>query len=213
MKLKKLKKSKYISLKLQILKLSYKKKQFNQDLTLKSTEILLNKIANIIFRYSFAGKKILFVGFPNEFNKILENSKHLGIPEFMLFNGLLLNNNTILNNKSNKLKIPKNIFKLTLRLKRKADLIIAYNLTNESMLLKETYLTTIPVITLNSKWNIQNNLAVYESTGNYHFCFEKKENQQFLFSLIRSIIVISNKYKHSRLKNVNPKRTRNSTLL
>lgn len=195
MKLKKLKKSNYISLKLQILKLSYKKNQYNQDILLKSTEILLNKIANIIFRYSSANKRILFIGFPNDFNTILAGSKHLAIPEFMLFNGILQNNDSILSNKNNKLRVPKNIFKLTLKLKNKADLIITHNITNELILLKEAYLNTIPVITLNSTWDILNNKAAYESTGNYHFCFEKKENQQFLFSLMRTLIIKSNKYK------------------
>lgn len=201
MKLKKLKKSNYISLKLQILKLSYKKKQFNQDLILKSTEILLNKITNIIFRYNSANKRILFIGFPDDFNKILIGSKHLAIPEFMLFNGILLNNNTLLSTKNNKNRVPKNIFKLTLKLKNKADLIVTHNLTNELILLKETYLNTIPVITLNSTQDILNNKAAYEATGNYHFCFEKKENQQFLFSLIRTLIITSNKYKKSPSNN------------
>jgi hypothetical protein len=198
MKLKKLKNPKYFSLKLQILKLSYKKKQFKQDASLKSTEILLNKIANIIFQYSTANKKILFIGFPNNFNKTLENTKHIAIPEFMLLNGLLHNNNTVLNNPNNEIKISKNIFKLTLKLKRKADLIMAYNLTNEMIAIKESYLATIPLITINSKWDILNNKAAYESTGNYYFHFEKNENRQFMFSLISTLITTSKRYKKSR---------------
>lgn len=200
MKLKKLKKSRYISLKLQILKLSYKKKQFYQDqaLTLKSTEILLNKIANIIFQYTIANKKILFIGFPNNFNKFLQKSKHIAIPEFMLFSGLLYNNNTVFNHTNKKVKIPKNLLKLTLKLKRKADLIMTYNLTNELSTIKESYLATIPIITINSKWEILNTKATYESTGNYQFYFEKNENQQFLFSLIRTLLLTSKRYKRSQ---------------
>ena len=62
MKLKKLKKLKYPNLELQILKL-YKKKNLNSKTETKLTEILLNKIANIIYLYHINNKTILFLGF------------------------------------------------------------------------------------------------------------------------------------------------------
>lgn len=94
----KLIKSKYPNLELQIVKQYSKKKIFNPKTELKLTEVLLNKIANVIYLYHVTGKTILFLGFPENFNKILKSTKHLLVPEFMWQNNMLSNNISFSNN-------------------------------------------------------------------------------------------------------------------
>lgn len=117
MKLKKLKKSNHLFLQLQILKPFSKKKFFNNRILLKSTELLLNKIAKIIYHYHVENKTILFLGFSEHFSKILKNTKHILVPKFMWFNGIFSNNARFLN--KHKTKLPKNFIKLILKLKKK----------------------------------------------------------------------------------------------
>lgn len=193
MKLKKLKKSKHLFLQLQILKLFSKKKSFNNKAMLKSTELLLNKIAKIIYHYNITNKTILFLGFPETFSKNLKNTKHLLIPQFMWFNGLFSNNVSILN--KSKTKLPKNLIKLILKLKKKADLIIIYGLNDNLLALKESYLARIPAITLNEKQNILHLKSAYSSTGSYNFFIEKSENTQKIFSFIGAILEQAKKLK------------------
>jgi hypothetical protein len=193
MKLRKLKKSKYPFLQLQILKLYGKKKSLNPKAPLKSTEILLNKIASILYRYHVEGKTIIFLGFPDHFSVILKNTKHLLVPEFLWFNGLFSNNISFPNNSRKETKIPKNIFKLMKKLKKKADLIVVYGLNDNTTALKESYLTRIPAITLSEKLSVLNLKSAYNSTGSYNFFVEKTENTQFFFSFIRAVLTKAKK--------------------
>lgn len=194
MKLKKLAKSKHFFIQFQILKLYSQKKTFNSRTTIKSTEILLNKIANVIYRYHFADKKILFLGFPDSFSKTLKQTRHLLIPEFMWFHGML-RNKISQSHYGKKTKIPKNIFKLILKLKEKPSLVLVYNLNNNSTAIKESYLARIPVITISKKLNILNVKSAYESVGNYNFLIEKTKNTNFVFSFIKAIINQAKKKK------------------
>jgi hypothetical protein len=196
MKLKKLTKSKQFFMQLQILKLYSKKKTINSKTTLRSTEILLNKIANVIYRFHIAGKKILFLGFPNHFSNTLKHTKHLFIPNFMWFNGMLTNKASNAQYKKTT-KIPKNLFKLLLKLKEKPSLIIVYNLNDNLAAVKESYLRHIPVITFNNKLDILDIKSVYKSTGSYNFLIEKIKNNNFVFSFIKTII-----YQGKRKKKV-----------
>lgn len=202
MKLKKLKKSKHLFLQLQILKLFSKKKYFNDRTLWKSTEILLNKIAKIIYQYHVENKTILFLGFPEHFSKVLKNTKHILVPKFMWFNGLISNNTTFLNKP--KTKLPKNLIKLILKLKKKPDLIIIYGLNDNLLALKESYLARIPAITFDTKEKSLNQKSTYSSTGSYDFFIEKSENSQKIFSFINAVVTQakkSNKNKTNSLKN------------
>jgi len=204
MKLKKLAKSKHFFIQFQILKLYSRKKTFNSKTTVKSTEILLNKIANVIYRYHIADKKILFLGFPCSFSKTLKNTRHLLIPKFMWFHGLL-SNKVSQNHNGKKAKIPKNIFKLILKLKEKPSLIFVYNLNDNLTAIKESYLAKIPVITISKKLNILNVKSTYESMGSYNFLIEKTKNTSFLFSFIKTVINQAKKNKKvGKLRNSTP---------
>ena len=193
----KIKKLKYPNLELQILKLYSKKINLNSKTETKSIEILLNKIANIIYLYHSTNKTILFLGFPTDIQKILKTTKHIAIPEFMWQNNML---NFVYNNK--KTKVPKNIFKLQTKLKKKVDLVIINNLNINMIAFKEIYLARIPTITITNQINIKKMRTSYNSTGSYHFFTEKQENTNFFYVFLKTVIIKAKKNtKFKRQKN------------
>lgn len=196
MKLKKLQKFKYSNLELQILKQFSKKKNFNRKVEIKLTEILLNKIASIIYFYHITNKTILFVGFPKNLTKILKTTKHISIPEF-IWQSNMFNNNFISNNK--KIKIPKNIFKLQTKLKKKVDLIVINNLDINMIAFKESYLARIPAITITKKIDISKVKSDYNITGSYHFFAEKEENSNFFYLFLKSVLMRAKKCYNNTL--------------
>ena len=183
MKLKKLKKLKYSNLELQIFKLFRKKKNFNSQTEIKSTEILLNKIANIIYLYHITNKTILFIGFPTDLTKTLKLTKHILIPEFMWQNNMFN-----LTKNSKKTKTPKNIFNLQTKLKKKVDLVVINNLDINLTAFKESYLARIPAITITKEINISKMKSNYNTIGSYHFFSEKQENTNFFNLFIKTIL-------------------------
>lgn len=198
MKIKRLRNLKYSNLKLQIFKLYKRKKDFNPKIEIKLTEILLNKIANVIYLYHITNKTILFIGFPNNFTKILKRTKHILVPEFMWQNNMFN-----LDNHNKKVKIPKNIFKLQKKLKKKVDLIVINNLTTNKNIYKESYLARIPTITITKEINISSVESGYNSTNNYNFVTEKEENTHFLYLFIKTILIRAKKYSKKRILNFN----------
>lgn len=195
MKLKNLKKSKrYPNLELQVTKLYSKKKNFKPKTEIKLTEILLSKIANIIYLYHVTGKTILFIGFPISFNENLKTTKHFIIPEFLWRNNMF---NPPINssNRSKNTKIPKTIFKLKTKLKKKVDLIVINNVDKNKMALKESYLTKVPSITLTEKHKITENKFSYNSISSYNFFSEKEENKNFFFLFVKTVLLRAKKFR------------------
>ena len=193
MKLNKYKKLKYPNLELQIYKLYSKKKDFNPKIEIKLTEILLNKIANIIYLYHVSNKTILFLGFPNSLTKILKTTKHINVPEYMWQNNMFRFSN---NSNNSKTKTPKNIFKLQTKLKKKVDLIVINNLEINMNAFKESYLARIPAITITKKLDFsKTKLNYYNSTGSYHLITEKKNNVNFIYLFIKTILLKAKKEK------------------
>ncbi len=195
MKLKKLKKLKYPNLELQIFKLYSKKKVFNSKTEIKQTEVLLNKIANVIYLYHVTGKTILFLGFPKDFIKILKTTKHILVPEFMWQDNMF---NFTSNNK--KTKIPKNIFKLQMKLRKKVDLTVINNLKINLIAFKESYLARIPSITITKEIDISRIKSNYNSTNSYNFFAEKEENINFFYSFIKTILMRAKKKNNRKFK-------------
>lgn len=195
MKLKKLKRLNYSNLELQIFKLFSKKKKFNSKTETKLTEILLNKIANIIYLYHITDKTILFLGFPKNFTKVLKTTKHILVPEFIWQNNMF--NSTTHNKKT---KTPKNIFKLQTKLKKKVDLIVINNLDINMAAFKESYLARIPAITITKKIEISKIKSSYNSTGNYNFFNEKTESINFFYLFLKTILIRAKTKKNIKLK-------------
>lgn len=192
MKLQRLQKSKFPNLDLQLVKQYRKKKNFNLKTDIKETEILLDKIAHIVYLYHVTGKTILFLGFPENFNKILKTTKHLLVPEFMWHTNMFSNNVNISNN-HRKAKIPKNIFKLKTKLRKKVDLLVMNNADKNEMAFKESYLARIPVILLTKDLNINQLRYTYSATGSYQFFAEKEETQSFFVLFIKSVLLRAKK--------------------
>lgn len=173
---------------LQILKLYYKKKAYNFKHSLKQIEVHLNKISNIIYKYHITNKKILFIGFPENFIKILHNTKHIVIPEHIWFNGMLSNRISNFSNSNKQMRIPMDIHKLLFKLEKQLDLIIVYNLTNKASAINESYISRLPVITLDKNLDTLKNKATYKTPGNYSFTNEKTQNNELFYSFIKTTL-------------------------
>ena len=201
MKLKKLKKSKYPNLELQTVKLRSKKQKLNPKAEIKLTETLLSKIANVIYLYHVTGKTILFLGLPTNFNKVLKKTKHLFVPEFMWQTNMFDNNTTNTLKNSKKSKIPKNILKLKKRLRKKVDLVIINDKDKNHIAFKESYLARIPVIYLTESLEITDKKYSYTSTCSYNFFAEKKENTNFFFLFLKTVLLRAKKCNKKLLPN------------
>lgn len=173
---------------LQILKLQYKKKSYNLKTNLKQVEVYLNKLSNIIFKYHITNRKILFIGFPDNFINILDNTNHILIPEYIWFNGMLSNRISQTITKK-QIKVPINTNKLLLKLKKKIDLIIVYNLDNKSTAIEESHIARIPIITLNNNLSIHKMRRVdYKSFSGFEFMNEKMLHNNIFYSLVKSTL-------------------------
>lgn len=193
--IKKLKKVRKHSNKLLKLKLSlskiYNKNHYLQNIKLKDIEYRLKKAFHVIYKYHFYNKKILFVGTPiyvtPKFQKVLRNTKHFLLPETIWVNGILTNKVSFFkhlfkNKKSQNLKISKFLFQL----QKKFDLVVLLNEFNNKIVLDESYLTKIPIISLNSNLSIQENKPSYKIPGNFQF-FNKKICDNFFYSILTAV--------------------------
>ena len=195
MKIKKIKYSKSKILKLQTLK-SYKstlKKNNKKQLSL--LQINFNNISNVIYKYATTNKKILFLGFPIKLKKVLKNTKHKMIPQFLSFNGILTNKNSL-----NRIKKVKNYSLPTLKLLlhiKKPDLVIIYEHNHKSTVIQESYIARIPLIIFSDSLNFNSKIS-YQSLGNYKLLNEKAKNTNFIISFLTSIL---NRAKKNRKNN------------
>lgn len=194
---------------LQIIKLYYKEKFYNFKTSLKQTEIHLNKISNIIYKYHITDRRILFIGFPEDFAKVLDKTKHLILPEYIWFNGML-SNRTLLSpnfkNMTNKqTKIPISTHQLLLKLKKKIDLVIISNLSNKTTAIKESYVSRIPVITLSGNLDILENNVTYKSQGNINFINERITHNNVFYSFLKTTLrraISTKKTKNLKFRNI-----------
>lgn len=203
-------------IKLQILKLHYQKKSYS----LKQIEIHLNKISNILYKYHITNKKILFIGFPENFEKTLHNTKHILIPESIWFNGMLSNRTSNPSNSQTitkkQMKIPMNIHQLLLKLKKKIDLVIVCNLTDKATAIEESYIARVPVITLSKSLNILETKATYKSPGDYSIVNEKITNNNIFYSMMKTTLnraIITKRIKSLNFRSIVPdffKKTKDS---
>lgn len=173
---------------LQILKLYYKKKAYNFKHSLKQIEIHLNKISNIIYKYHMTNKKILFIGFPKDFIQILQNTKHIIIPEHIWFNGMLSNRRSNFSNSTKQMRIPMEIHKLLFKLKKQLDMVVVYNLTNKATAIDESFISRLPVITLNRNSDFLKNRATYKAPGNYSLINKKIQNNELFYSFLKTTL-------------------------
>lgn len=177
-------------LQLQVLKQHNNKRllDFSVNLDFKQIAVNLHKISNVIYKYHNADKKILIIGFPNIFDQTLKHTKHILIPKCLWFDGILSNRVTFVS--SSLKKTSKNVFRLMLKLRKKSDLIVVYNLDKNSSALKEGCLGRIPVITFtfSKQLDIFNLKTAYSFIKSSNFINETSEKNSFFFSFIKAVL-------------------------
>lgn len=208
MKIKKIKFHKNKLLTLKLLKTQFYKNTISgKNINLKEIELNLKQLMQIIYKYSFYNKKILFIGIPfsvkKKFKKLLKHSNHIYLPDSVWLNSLLLNKKScfkyLKNQKEksefnpNKKKKNLKTFELLYQLKKKIDLLIIFNPHLNNQPLNEGYLTRIPIITIN---NHLLNKVTYNLSGNFQF---SKKNLGI--NLLISILI--NTFKKATLKKNN----------
>lgn len=205
----KTKKYKSKLIQLQILKLHYKEKSYNFKTSLKQTEIHLNKISNIIYKYHITDKKMLFIGFPKDFEKILASTKHLVLPEYVWFNGMLSNRTLLPANSQTitkkRARMPMNIHQLLLKLKKKLDLVIVYNLSDKATAIKESYISRVPVIALSGNLDRIDGNATYKSPGSFNFIEEKIAHNNIFYSILKTTLrraISAKRTKNLKFRNI-----------
>lgn len=167
-------------IKLKTLKLYSKSNQANIQKTLLQTHLI--KICSIIYQYHLLNKKILFIGFPTNFNNILKKTEHKIMPKSMLLNGIFTNKEFINNTIKTKIK---NI-----------DLVIIHDKNKYSTIEKESWAAKIPTITLNNKQKFTTK-AAYPWFNNYTSLNEKKVTHNFFFIFLKNTLI---KAKQNRIK-------------
>ena len=110
------------------LKLIRKDQFYNFKFNSKRIKSNLKNIFNLIYRYHFFNKKILFLEFPGFFNKILKNTKHILIQEHFYCAEFMDNESNDFKLFFQKTGIPLNLIRTFLRLNKKVDLILIANL-------------------------------------------------------------------------------------
>lgn len=150
MKLKKLFYLKYKLIKLEFIK----SKLYNNSLqNYNLTETYLKKAIFIIFQFHIKNKKILFIGVDETIKKKYKNvSKHLFLPEFYWFKGLLTNKIQVFKYiKKNQHNFMPAKIKNYFLLKKKPNLIVLFNEQDQTTMIKEAVKLKIPIIVLNTK--------------------------------------------------------------
>ena len=80
------------------------------------------------------------------------------------------------------------------QLKKNIDLIVLLNEPFNISALNESYLSKIPIISLNSDLNIQKFQSNYKVPGDFQF-FNKKIRDNFFYTILIAVIKKGNKFK------------------
>lgn len=207
MKIKKIKKSQYTLLKLnliknQVYKKNIKKNNHDDVINVKTEHVSLHlkKALQIIYKYHINRKKILFIGVPQNFqkkiSKIIKKTKHAAIPQSIWINGLLSNRFAIFRhlylkrrkNIEKKSRLRNKTIHLLISVMKQPDLIVIFNKDLEKNALNETYRLKIPIITLDSNLYFDSKPS-YKIPGNFQPMYKK--NQHAIFLILGAIIKTS----------------------
>jgi ribosomal protein S2 len=172
----------------------YNKTQKKNNIKIEDIEYRLKKPLQIIYKYHLFKKRILFVGTPlyimdQKLKELLKN--HFIIPESIWLNGVITNKISFfkhIKKHNKKYKITKNL---------NIDLIVLLNEPSNINVLNESYLSRIPVISLNSDLNIQNNQPSYKIPGNFQ-CSNDKTPENVFYLILFAIL----KKADNALKNI-----------
>lgn len=205
MKIKKISKYKNKLLKLKLIQTKiYNKKQYLNNIKIEDIEYRLKKMFYIIYKYHIFNKRILFVGAPLNINfqikNLFKDTKHIFIPKSVWVRGAISNKNSCFKHLSKNKKVNSNkMTELLFQLKKNIDLIVIFNELENKDILNESYVSRIPIISLNSNLNSLYSKTSYKVPGNFQFT-SKKTRDNFFYSILTSTLKKGERYKNSLQK-------------
>lgn len=183
-----LKSNQYKLLKLKLIKLKIlKKNHFVKNITLESIELKIKKALYLIYLYNLNNKRIIFVGNPLNINKELSNffvkTKHIFIPKSVWIPGVITNQYSSFKSYFKQESEINKISKRLLQLKKRGDLIVIIDQKTEVQALIESYITRLPVISINT------NSYEFEEKISYKIpvnlvCSKYKINNSLFYSIL-----------------------------
>jgi len=200
MKIKKIEKYQNKLLKLKLIQTKiYNKKQHLNNIKIEDIEYRLKKIFYIIYKYHIFNKRVLFVGAPLTINSQIKNlvkfTKHILIPKDIWVRGAISNKISCFKHLSKNQKASNNkISELLFQLRKSIDLIVIFGESENLNVLNEGYVSRIPIISINSNFNTQQNKPTYKVPGNFRFT-NKKVLDNFFYSILISTLKKGNNYK------------------
>lgn len=207
MKIKKIRQHKHKLLKLKLIQTKiYTKEQYLENIKIEDIEYRLKKICYLIYKYNVFNKRILFIGLPFniavKLQKLIQNTKHIFIPDSVWLSGAISNKNTNFSNLLKNKNTTKNqISELLFQLKKNIDLVIIINNSNTSNeVLDEGYVARIPVVMLNTNLDMYFNKPSYKVPGNFKFVNKKIRNNLFYSLLISTLKKSSKKLVKTQYK-------------
>lgn len=164
---------------------------------LKQTKNFLKKVLLLIYKFHYFNKKILFIGFPNFLNKnynlLFNKTNHYYISYDNWIYNFFVNYKQIMLLKK-KLLLKKNLnkkeIKTFININKIPDLIVVYNQTKETKIIKEILSTKIPFISFMNS-STTSNLLDYKILGGFHHL----KTKSFIYLLLKSILTLSTKSK------------------
>lgn len=170
----------------------------NSTLNIITVVSQIKKALKIIHRYHISKKQIIFIGNPlyinNQLTTMLKKSKHLFVPKSAWVAGHIANRFTrsIIPHKDNITKI----FSIR-KLKKKSSLVVIIDPVKDNIALKEHNCAKIPVIALNSKADMLNEMSTFKVTAKLTPL--KSDLNLFVFySLLMSVLKITQIKKYRR---------------
>ena len=171
----------------------FDKKILNEDINIDEIKYQLKKSLQVIYKYHFNNKKILFIGgVVPRILKQIKNSKHTWISEYNWLNGFLTNKNFV--NSSNQ-----NPRKNRIKFQKNYNLIVILSDENSSIL-KESYSNKIPTICLNVETDLFNDTYSYKISGNFRFT-QKYIKENFFYKILETTLKRANCIKKYSEKN------------
>jgi len=162
---------------------------------LKYTKNYIKKSLLIIYKFHYYNKKILFIGFPSfstgnkNYDLLFYSTDHYHVAYDNWINNFLMNYKQIML-LTKKLLLKKNLnnkeLKTVIGIKQIPDLIVEYNQTKQTKIVKEILSNKIPLISfMNSSSNLSN--LEYKILGGFH----NLKTKHFIYFLLKSILTLS----------------------
>lgn len=162
---------------------------------LKYTKNYIKKSLLIIYKFHYYNKKILFIGFPSfstgnkNYDLLFYSTDHYHVAYDNWINNFLMNYKQIML-LTKKLLLKKNLnnkeLKTVIGIKQIPDLIVVYNQTKQTKIVKEILSNKIPLISfMNSSSNLSN--FEYKILGGFH----NLKTKHFIYFLLKSILTLS----------------------